>query len=244
MADWDSFDTVAYVRQNYGRGILPEDMQIMQFVVTELRDLQLAPNSLRATADIGAGPNLYPGLLLAPYIAADGVLELIDRSAANLGYLRDVVEDTDRGSPAVWPEFERHLVRLGHRTSIHKLRDVAAVRAGSIFELPTARYDAVMCFFVAESITADTDIFATALDSLMRSLKPGGLFITAHMVGSVGYSAGPETSYPACRLSMPEIEKSYEPYGTFRSVLTSHSGRQAARPGYHGMAALVGRRRT
>src|SRR5262249_19746724 len=118
MIDWDGFDAETYVHQNYGRGILPEDVQIMRFVVANLRDLQISPESLRVTADIGAGPNLYPGLLLAPYIARDGVLELIDRSAANLRYLRDLLEGADGGSQALWSEFECRLLRLGHRTSM------------------------------------------------------------------------------------------------------------------------------
>lgn len=239
MTDWDGFNSQAYVNQNYGRGILPEDMRIMRFVAAELRDMDVTPGSLRTTADVGAGPNLYPGLLLAPYIALDGSLELIDRSTANLRYLTDAMTN---GTPAVWLEFERGLRRLGHRTSIRRLRDVATVRTGSIFELPADRYDAVMCFFVAESITADPDEFATAVDRLMRSVKPGGLFVTAHMVGSTGYDAGPDVHFPACDLTMPEIERVYRPHGTFHSLLTTHDDERAARPGYHGMAALVGRR--
>lgn len=239
MADWDGFDSLAYVNQNYGRGILPEDLRIMRFAVDELLAMAIPRDSLRLTADIGAGPNLYPSLLLAPYIAPGGSLELVDRSAANLRYLRDAMTN---GTPAVWQEFENSLRHLGHDTSISKLRDVATVQSGSIFDLPTDRYDAVMCFFVAESITADRDEFATAVDGLMCSLKPGGVFVTAHMVGSQGYDAGPETHYPACDLSMPEIEKAYQSHGTYRILLTTHDHEQAARPGYHGMAALVGRR--
>jgi len=239
MADWDAFDSQAYVNQNYGRGILPEDGRIMRFAVDALRELDIPPNGIRTAADVGAGPNLYPGLLLTPYLAEDGSLELIDRSAANLSYLRDAVTNNP---PAVWREFEENLRRLGHPTSLRKLRAVATVRAGSIFELPAARYDAVMCFFVAESITADRDEFAAALGSLLRSLRPGGVFVTAHMVGSAGYDAGPGVHFPACDLSMAEIEKAYLPYGEFRSVLTSHDDEQAARPGYHGMAAFVGRK--
>ncbi|NEA25077.1 hypothetical protein [Actinomadura bangladeshensis] len=246
MTDWDEFESAAYVSQNYGGGILSEDMQIMRFVLAELRDLAFAPGSLRAAADVGAGPNLYPGLLLAPYVATGGVLELIDRSASNLRYLRDVIGGGDGGrdaaDAAVWAGFEDHLRALGHRTSVRQLRDVAAVRPGSIFELPAGRYDAVMSFFVAESITDDPAEFATALDSLLGSLKPGGLFITAHMIGSTGYSMKPGVCYPACELSMAEVEESYRPYGEFRSILTSPGPGEAVRAGYQGMAALVGRR--
>ncbi|MFE1076058.1 hypothetical protein ACFW5W_33225 [Streptomyces sp. NPDC058783] len=242
MADWDNFDSTGYADRNYGRGILSEDLQIMRFVVAELRALRLSEESLESTADVGAGPNLYPSLLLAPYIAADGTLELIDRSASNIRYLNRVVKEAGLEDPNTWSKFERCLRDLDHPTSVRKLRDVTEVRMGSIFELSAARYDAVMCFFVAESITSDSGVFATSLDRLMRSLKPGGVFVTAHMVGSTGYRAGPKEPYPACDLSMREIEESYEPYGTFRALLTSPSEREAVRPGYRGMAALVGRR--
>ncbi|WNM35021.1 hypothetical protein RKE30_33950 [Streptomyces sp. Li-HN-5-11] len=244
MVDWDDFDSATYVAQNYGREILPEDRQIMDFVVSELRNLRMPSNGIRMAADIGAGPNLYPGLLLAPYVNSSGALELIEYSAANRRYLRKSFEGADGNALAVWLRFERHLQQLGHSASIQKLRTVAKVRAGSVYDLPVDRYEAITCFFVLESITADVDLVAAGLDSVMRSLKPGGLFVTAHMVGSTGYEVRPGQSYPACDLTMPEIEKSYEPYGTFRSILTSPSPQQAVRAGYHGMAALVGRRRS
>ncbi|TYB51465.1 hypothetical protein FXF51_53265 [Nonomuraea sp. PA05] len=243
MVDWDGFDSHTYVNQNYGRRILQEDLQIMRFVMDELRDLAVIPESLRLAADIGAGPNLYPALLLAPYLHGKGTLEFVEHSAANLAYLRDALERGDGATLAVWAKFERLMRESGHRTSLRRVRDAAVVKAGSIFDLPVSHYDAVMCFFVAESITTDPAVFTTALDSLLRSLKPGGLFVTAHMVGSTGYQASPEApEYPACSMSMADIEKSYIPYGPFRSTLTRHTPEQALRSGYDGMAALVGRR--
>jgi SAM-dependent methyltransferase len=239
MIDWDDFDSGAYVAQNYGHRILPEDMQLMRFVASELRHLQVPPDSLRMTADVGAGPNLYPGLLLTPYISPLGSLELIDYSAANLRYLCKALDDAC-DEATVWSRFEHYLSNIGHRTSLQRLRQMAEVKAGNILELPAGKYDAITCFFVMESITADPNVFAAGLSSLMRSLKPGGLFITAHMVGSQFYKTGPE-AFPACSLTFSEIEKSYEPYGSFRSILTAHSPQQAVRPGYDGMAALVGR---
>jgi hypothetical protein len=241
MVDWDGFDSAAYVAQNYGHQIHPEDMQVMRFVAAELRNLQISLDSLQVTADIGAGPNLYPGLLLTPYMNSQGTLELIEYSAANLRYLHNVLDEADDEN-TVWSRFEHYLSQLGHHTSIQKLRHVAAIKAGSIFELPAGRYDAITCFFVMESITTDSEVFVAGLDSVMRSLKPGGLFATAHMVGSTGYEVGQNTSYPACSLTLSEIEKSYEPYGSFHSLLTSPTPQQAFRPGYDGMAALVGRR--
>ncbi|MFD9390610.1 hypothetical protein ACFWBB_07705 [Streptomyces sp. NPDC060000] len=242
MTNWDSFDSATYAAQNYGTKIHPEDEQIIRFVAAELKNLRIPFENLRSAADIGAGPNLYPGLLLTPYISPGGTLELIDRSAANLHHLRETIEESGNDGAAMWAKFETLLLRLGHRTSVQSLRKVARVREGSIFELPTEQYDAVLCFFVTESITADPEVFAAGLDSLMKSLKPGGLFITAHMVGSTGYESGTANSFPACNLTMPEIERYYRPYGVFRSTLVSHGPQDAIRPGYQGMAALVGRR--
>ncbi|AVV42699.1 hypothetical protein C6376_15980 [Streptomyces sp. P3] len=241
MTDWDSFDSEAYAASNYGDRIHAEDEQIIRFVVTELKKLRIPFGHMRHAADIGAGPNLYPGLLLTPYMSPGGTLELVDRSAANLRHLRKAMDDA-YGSAASWTKFEDLLLRLGHRTSLQRLRDIARVKEGSIFELPTGRYDAVLCFFVAESITTDREVFAAGLDSLMKSLKPGGLFITAHMVGSTGYRTGTGNSFPACHLTMPDIERHYRPYGEFRSIFASHGVWDAIRPGYQGMTALIGRR--
>ncbi|MDX3311125.1 hypothetical protein ACWGH3_14645 [Streptomyces sp. NPDC054884] len=240
VVDWDSFDSDAYAALNYGDRIHAEDKQIIRFVVTELKKLRIPFGQMRNAADIGAGPNLYPGLLLTPYMSPGGTLELVDRSAANLHNLREAMDDAG-ASTVSWTKFEDFLLRLGHRTSLQGLRNVAKVREGSIFELPTGRYDAVLCFFVAESITADRDVFAAGLDSLMKSLKPGGLFITAHMVGSTGYQTGTGNSFPACDLTMPDIEQHYYPYGEYQSIFVSHGVQDAIRPGYQGMAALIGR---
>jgi hypothetical protein len=78
----------------------------------------------------------------------------------------------------------------------------------------------------------------------MNALRPGGLFVVAHMVGSSGYFAGERTFFPAVKLTSEEIEKTYEKYGKFRSLMVGRASEDAVRMGYEGMMTIVGRKFT
>jgi hypothetical protein len=240
MTNWDVFDTKAYFSDNYQHAMLPEDEDIMRFAVAELRRLGVATGGLRSAADVGTGPNLYPALLLSPYLADDATLDLIDPAPGNRAYLTETLGSTDLADSPAWSRFERYLRRLGHEASLRRVQSRAEVTAGSVFDLPAHRYDAVTSFFVCESITDSLDVFTAAIGRLVGSVKPGGLVVAAHMVGSQGWPAGTLPLYPAVDLSYLEIQRTYADHGTFRTFLTTHQDRESLRPGYDGMAVVVG----
>ncbi len=241
-SDWQLFDAEEYVERNYGHAILPEDRQIIEFVVGSLEALKIEPKSLQNVADIGVGPNLYPALLLSPYIADRGSLELIDYAQSNLDYLTRVLRGGDLEDLDIWLKFEQYIKELGLLADIRTVEQLGKPKKGNIFELPKNHYEAVLSFFVSDSITDDDSTFVKATASLMNSLKPNGLFIIAHMVGSHGYFAGERTFFPAVDLTIEEIESEYSKYGTFQSYLVTHENQQAVRKGYKGMAVVVGKR--
>lgn len=241
-SDWQEFGTEEYVRRNYGKMILPEDQQIIDFAVKELAALGVAPNSLAKVADIGAGPNLYPSLLISPYVKPDGRLDVVDFVQANLEYQKKVLCDGDAEGLETWDKFEMYMQNIGHNADMAKVRRVANVMRGSVFEQPQAAYDAIMSFFVTDSITDDKAVFDQATASLVGALKPNGIFIVAHMVGSRGYFAGERAFFPAVNLSIDDIEAEYQKYGTFKSHLVTHDNQPASRKGYKGMAVLVGKK--
>ena len=90
---WDGFDTGGYVADNYAR-IHEFDRRIITSLSSYYR--RLRPGSLSSALDIGTGPNLYPLMLVA---AASRRVEALDRSAANVAYLRRAVGE---GAPASW----------------------------------------------------------------------------------------------------------------------------------------------
>ena len=237
---WDEFDSRAYIARLYTRTILPEDTEIMRFIVGEIRELGIDAGQLRRAADVGAGPNLYPALLLSPYVADDGLVDLIDMSANNVAYLEAQLSDTQLEASTIWSKFEAYQQALGHDASLKKIRRVAVTQQGSIFDLPVGIYDAVLSFFALESVADLEQNYRAALESLMSSLKPGGLFITAHVVGCKGYLAGPGRLYPTVNLSYEQITASYEPYGPCRTLLVTSENREVAHTGCDGLTAVVG----
>jgi len=70
--------------------ILPDDKQIMTSMIQGLKQLGIAPHSLENVADVGTGPNLYPAMLLSPYIKPNTKLELLEFSP-NRAYLAKVI---------------------------------------------------------------------------------------------------------------------------------------------------------
>ncbi|MGW4720753.1 hypothetical protein [Nocardia sp. NPDC004260] len=241
-SDFDDFDVYEYVERNYGRKIGAEDRQIIEFTTSALHDMRIAPNSLQHVADVGVGPNLYPAMLLSPLISNHGRLELIDIAANNLSYLEQVLNGANTEQVNIWKFYDNYIRKLGLPSSMKKLFAISSIQFGSIFELKPNQYDAVLSFFVADSITDAYSEFVRATDSLMNSLKSNGLFVVAHMVGSRGYFAGCRTFFPAVNLTLAEIESIYQRYGSFRSREVVHDSREAVRMGYEGMVVIVGKK--
>ncbi|MEU7769556.1 hypothetical protein AB0B25_31405 [Nocardia sp. NPDC049190] len=241
-SDFDDFDAHEYVERNYGCKIRSEDRQIIEFVTSVLSDMGIAPDSLQRVADVGVGPNLYPAMLISSLISNGGRLELIDIGAKNLDYLEQVLNRTDAEQLRTWKIYEDHIRELGLPAGLKKLSIVSSTTMGSIYELEPNRYDAVLSFFVADSITDMLSEFVEATDSLMNSLQPDGLFVVAHMVGSHGYSAGHRTFFPAVNLTLEKIEEIYTRYGSFRIRMATCGSGEAVREGYDGMVVIVGKK--
>jgi NNMT/PNMT/TEMT family len=239
--DWEEFDPEEYVARNYGRRILPEDREIVTIVAGQLARAGLPPGGVGAVADVGAGPNLYPAMLLAPYVADEGEISLIERSARNRNHLASAIE-----ADAAWAGFEELMVSVGgprYRGTLRRMAGRCRVLPGSIFELPRDAFDIVTSYFVAESITTSRREFRGALRSLAASVRAGGLLVVAHMVGSLGWFAGAGSRFPAIRLAIEDIEEAYRDIALdFTVHPVGEDAAERARPGYHGMAVVVARR--
>jgi SAM-dependent methyltransferase len=248
---WERFDSREYVDRNYGR-ILPADEEIVTIVAGELARAWPGVGAdlpgITAAIDVGAGPNLYPAMLIAPYVADGGRLTLLEYTEANRAYLNAVLQ----GAPSeeettLWAAFETLMASVGgdrYGGVVDRVRRTATVAAGSIFDLPADGYDIVSSFFVAESITTSRREFRLAIRSLARCLRPRGVLVAAHMVGSYGYPAGAGTHFPAVNLMLQDVDEAYRDADVEHTVhLVGHDGRDRPRDGYQGMAVVVGRHR-
>lgn len=242
---WAEFDVEEYVTRNYGERLLEEDHLIIREVITALKESGIPLRSLHHVADVGAGPNFYPAMLLAPYVSDDGDIDLVEFAPPNRAYAETVISGEDRQGPlaGTWDKFEDDMAQEGPQWqgSLREARSKAKVLDGNIYDLPEGEYDAISSYFVSESITDDPEKFDEAVRSLVGAVKPGGFIMVAHMLGSEGWPAGEGTDFPALPVTVEDLERVYGDLADVEVVQVSAT--PEAREGYHGMAIVVGRRK-
>lgn len=245
--DWEHFDSAEYAERNYGGDFpLPEDRDLIATAIAQLEKADLPVGGVRTVADIGSGPNFYPSMMLAPYVASGGEIRMLDYSSRNREFISQFLSQPD-GQPSMWDKFEDLMVSLGgqkYAGALQRARSLSQVAAGSIYNLPVGEYDIVTSYFVPESITISRREFRQALRSLSGAVKRDGLLIAAHMVGSLGYYAGQENRFPAIRLSIDDLAEAYRDLDLEFSLYQASESDEKCREGYHGMAVVVARPRS
>jgi 16S rRNA G527 N7-methylase RsmG len=247
FSDWDQFDPEEYCGRNFGRELLYEDTCIIKTCITDLNKLGIEQDQFQHYVDIGSGPNLYPAMIMTPFVRDDGTVSLLDFATSNLTYLNNILAASDGDSKiADWLKFEqlmKSVDEVRYNRVLDRLLSRARAGFGDIFNMPAETYDAVSSFFVAESITHEFPKFIKATTTLLNSLKNGGIVVAAHMVGSIGWFAGEGTNFPAISLTVPQIESAYSVLHDLSVTFFNHGLEQvAARDGYSGMALVVGRK--
>jgi hypothetical protein len=250
FSSFDDFDPIHYVRENYGKRILPEDEELIRTTVLRLPKL-IGNKVTRVAADVGAGPNFYTAMILAG-LGANQV-DLVDYSPANLAFMNALLGSKDRiyrnnqqsiDTHEPWAKFEKLIAEIGgeqFHDTFRRARSISQSERVSIYELPEGKYDIVLSFFVAESITTEEEECVRAFTSLINSLRDGGYFAIAVIVGSEGYSAGVGTHFPAVKLSVEDFRRIFGaiPGVTFEIYPTGQTD-EPCREGYHGMAVIIG----
>lgn len=233
-AGWNEFDACDYYERNY-ESVSAEDQVIVerlrQFMTEGLRGRR----GLRAL-DVGAGTNLYPALSVLPFVSE---VDFVDISVPNLAWL---VEEL-RGGIGAWLPYWSVLGAEPEYAAVanpgDRLLQVATTSLGSVFDLRESEWDIALMFFVAESITEDREEFRDALRRVLRSIRPGGCFSFAFMLGSGGYTVGTQR-FPAVALTAGDIAADLADLGVDAPVLPVEVDSRV-RPGYEGMATVMGR---
>lgn len=242
-SSWEQFDSDEYVTRNYGTRILPEDRTIINIVTDQLAQLNIPFKDAKLVADIGSGPNLYPAMILAPYLTDDGAIDLIEYSSSNRSYVQATIAQTpEERSGGIWNKFEELMIGTAgdqYLGCLERVCELGNSVLGSVFALPKSRYDIVSSYFVTESITSSRQEFWLATRNLATTVRPGGIIIAAHMVGSRGYQAGEGTHYPAVELSVEEIVQAYRDAGLTFSLSVVEQTMLKARDGYQKMMVVI-----
>lgn len=230
--DWNAFDSEAYCEHNYQK-FRPHNAGIVASIAEYLKD---EANKFSTCADIGTGSNLYPSLALVPWARR---IDLYDPSTAIRAWLENELQsDGERWNPYWQVLYGSAPSKYKKRLDWAKFKKLANIIEGGINNLPERKYDIATMFFVAESVTSVHAEFEQLTIKSVASVRPGGKFLSAFMLGSTGYPVG-DVRYPAVKLTEDSLD-------FLRSLLSDtydipiERGRSPVRNGYSGMHLLMG----
>ncbi|MGQ0777412.1 MAG: SCO2525 family SAM-dependent methyltransferase [Pseudonocardiales bacterium] len=232
---WDEFDPSWYFDLNY-KNLRDDDQQIVEIVRDFFSALDL-PRKSRQGIDVGAGVNLYPALTMLPFCDE---ITLREYAAPNVAWLeREIL----CYSPS-WDPSWNLLIKDPLYKSVDSPREALAaavrIQRGSIFDLPESQWDIGTMFFVAESISSVPAEFHSALDSFVKSLRPGAPFAAAFMENSLGYDVGAH-HFPAVAITQDDVEEFLEDKTEDFRIHRLGKTKKPLRDGYDGMILAVGK---
>jgi hypothetical protein len=251
---WADFPSADYWDRNY-KELLPPDKKILQLVGSFFSAKCPTLPRIKRAIDVGSGTNLYPALLMLPWV--DQIL-LTDYSESNVRWLRSQIMNDDMNGDAewTWGPFWRELQSIKGYNQVSEPRKQlkaactdgggqAAIEECSVFqlsELPPGKWQLGTMFFVAESITEDPKEFAKALESFIGALEPLSPFAAAFMSGSKGYPLGKDTviTYPALPVAKDDISDHFKRLCVDGLSVVELEPSDRVRHGYEGMIVATG----
>ncbi|MBI5733125.1 hypothetical protein HY967_04210 [Candidatus Jorgensenbacteria bacterium] len=229
---WNKFDPYTYIQDNYAT-IHNEDREIIH----RLLKFYASVGKMKLAVDVGTGPNLYPIMLLIPYVQK---VYCVEYSTKNIHYLRDQLRSLDKNWYTFWD-----LIKSGspeHQIDLLKhLKKKLIIKKGSIYDLESDTYDIASMFFCAESITDSYEQFRKACLRFMQSVMKNGYLVAAFMENSKGYEMK-DIRFPAFPVDVSLIEKVFAPYTKNLKIEHIPVAKQPLRAGYTGMILLTAQR--
>lgn len=243
-APWNRFSPHDYWRRNYSK-LQAEDREIIRRVSHFLVFALAGCPRVQRAIDVGAGPNLYPALLMLPW--TEQIL-LADFSKSNVSWLHDQLADDT--SPWPWRPFWEEMREVKQYSDVgnprRRLREACVSEPGhtgveqlSVFGLPKAWWNLGTMFFVAESITEAPAEFRAAVAAFVSALTPGAPFAAAFMAGSNGYLVD-GTHFPALPIRPDHVRHCLTELGVREPSVDLLDTRPRARDGYAGMIIATG----
>lgn len=234
--DWNRWPVSTYLAENYQDYHVSDDAVITHHSAL-YRDL--APESLRRTVEVGAGPNLYP-LLLASGAARR--IDAIDRSPAGLNYLHHQIT---HGSDAIWHPYWQRCCSLNPTLPATMERALAKVRVvhADAFGLTGSGYALASMHFVAESVTEDADEFREFCTAFASTVEHGGYLVAAFMENMGRYQLGDGSQWPGIPVDVDALQQVFAPLTEELQISRIDADPDLPDYGYTGMVFLRARRR-
>ena len=235
---WSDFDADGYWKCNYA-SVLPEDAEIIRYASDFLIRARAGKPRISRAVDVGAGTNLYPALLMLPWVED---LVFTEYAPANIAWLAENLADGP--DEWAWQPFWNLVANLpGYRGVEQPRRHLASrheIRLLSVFNLPWREWDLGSMFFVADGMSSEEAEFESAVRSFLSALTPGAPFMMAFMEGSAGYDVS-GVRFPGVRVtprSLNELLGRLPVTGT--GLLRTDNSVRRLRPGYDAMLLVTG----
>jgi len=235
---WSNFDADEYWKFNFA-SVLPEDKEIIEFASKFLITACVPPGRPKKAVDVGAGTNLYPGLLMLPWAES---IDFTEYASDNIRWLNENLADTS-GEWRWQPFWDLVARQPSYRDVKEPRRQLAAahkVHSLSIFDLPPHTWDLGSMFFVADGMTDDPAEFEAGVRAFLGALKPRALFLMAFMEGSDGYDVH-GVQFPSVRLTHQSLKELLARLPVVEhAVLRTDNTIRRLRPGYDAMLLATG----
>lgn len=231
--NWNNFNSSAYIADNYAK-IHEEDIQIIKILVRYYDKLPKLQNAL----EIGVGPNLYPLMIMLPYIKK---IDCVDISVSNIKYFNQQLKNPNTN----WDLFWRLLQRLNQKYKQdykNSLLRKVNIKNKSVYMLKEAKYDLVSTNFCLESITDNSKEFILACNKFIDSARSGGYLIASFMENSRGYEVD-GVKFPGYPVNKEKIYNIF--YSRVASLMIKRINLaiKPLREGYTGMLVLTARKK-
>jgi hypothetical protein len=234
--DWDQWPVADYIAENY-RQLHPSDAAVIDHHSRFLA--QFRPGTFRRSLELGAGPNLYPLMLVS---ACSEAVDAVEPSAASVRYLQ---EQLVAGPDPHWNAFlqrGRALNPALPADPTEALRHVRIVHAAASSVSPDS-YGLVSMHFVAEGVSDEYAEFAEVCRTFVHAAQAGGYVVAAFMENLGAYSIADGQRWPAFPVDADIVYETFAPMTDDLSIARIDADPTLPDYGYTGMLMLTARRR-
>ena len=238
-APWSDFDADGYAKVNYAT-VLPEDEEIIRFATSFLiRTCGDHPPKHRAV-NVGAGPNLYPSMLMLPWTRH---IDFTEYAQSNIDWLTENVTD-EPGEWAWQPFWDLMAGDPRYNEVARPRRQLAAghdIMKLSVFDLPANTWELGHHALRRRRHQFGRSGVRGRGTLLPRGeLRPGSPFLMAFMEGSTGYDVS-GVQFPAVKITQDSLAELVDALPvTDASVLRTDNSVRPVRPGYDAMLLVTG----
>lgn len=231
--NWNNFNSSAYIADNYAK-THEEDIQIIKILVRYYDKLP----QLQSALEIGVGPNLYPLMIMLPYIKK---IDCIDISVSNIKYFNQQLKNPNPNWNLFWSLLQR--LNPKYKQDYKKsLLNKVSINNKSIYRLNEDIYDLVSTNFCLESITDNSKEFILACNKFIASARSGGYLIATFMENSHGYEVD-GIRFPGFPVNKEKIYKVFQPKVNSLEIKRIKVAAKPLREGYTGMLVLTARKK-